>query len=175
MPTQIVARALKIIEEDTSKILGLALEKHANIQPGQLIPKADAATPPELQFAAASPDKSYIAICLDLDAPFASIPFASPINHWTQSGFRLSTSAGNGRLETSDPFIVNWAPPGPPPISGPHRYLFALYEEPSGFDVKSLAPGKEVGIPPRFRYNVDAWARSIGLGHVLAANYFRSK
>jgi hypothetical protein len=114
-------------------------------------------------------------ICLDLDPPFASFPIAGPVNHWLQSGFRLSPSDASGKLETSDPFVIDYYRPGPPPGAGPHRYLFLLYEQPANFDVKAHAPGKAVGVFGRIRYDLDAWEQKIGLGPVLAANYFNSK
>ena len=116
----------------------------------------------------------YMVVCLDLDPPFVSFPFAGPINHWLQSGFRLSQFGGSGKLETTDPFVINYFRPEPPPGAAPHRYLFLLYEQPIDFPVTSYAPGKAVGVPARIRYDLDAWERNIGLGGVLAATYFKS-
>ncbi|KAH8892209.1 PEBP-like protein [Thozetella sp. PMI_491] len=175
MPAQAVEKALAAIEQDKSKVLGLSFAKHPDVQPGQFIPRADALSAPEVFYPAGSPEKTYIVVCLDLDPPFASFPFAGPINHWTQSGFRLASSEGNGKLETSDPFVINYLRPGPPPGAGPHRYLFLLYEQPGSFDVKAHAPGKEISVPARIRYNLDAWEQKVGLSEVLAATYFKSK
>jgi hypothetical protein len=209
MPAQAVSKALAALEEDPSKAPGLSFAKHANIQPGQFIPRAgkllfsclplhlhlnlspilypqskltilpptDTLSAPTLSIptAIASPSQTYLVICLDLDPPFASFPFAGPINHWLQSGFRLSLSSTN--LTTTDPFIVNYFRPGPPPGAGPHRYLFLLYEQPENFDVKEYAPKdwKEVGVLPRIRWDLEGWERRAGVGGVVAANWFRSK
>ncbi|KAH8678454.1 phosphatidylethanolamine-binding protein [Xylariales sp. PMI_506] len=177
MPAQAVEKALATIEKDETPVLRLSFAKHPNIQSGQFIPRADALSAPELFYPTGSPDKTYMVVCLDLDPPFASFPFAGPVNHWLHSGFRLSASSAEdgGKLETSDPFIVNYFRPGPPPGVGPHRYLFLLYEQPVSFDVKLHAPGKDVGVPTRIRYNLDAWEQKVGLGEVVAANYFKSK
>ncbi|KKY19769.1 putative protease inhibitor [Phaeomoniella chlamydospora] len=50
-----------------------------------------------------------------------------------------------------EPFIADYAGPGPPPQSSPHRYIFLLYEQPEGLDPAQFAlPGRnKVGIWPR--------------------------
>jgi hypothetical protein len=134
--------------------------------------------PDALPAAIASPSQTYLIICLDLDPPFASFPFAGPINHWLQSGFRLSPpSSSTSNLTTTDPFIINYFRPGPPPGAGPHRYLFLFYEQPESFDVKEYAPKdrKEVSVLPRIRWDLEAWERRVGVRGYVAANWFRCK
>jgi phosphatidylethanolamine-binding protein (PEBP) family uncharacterized protein len=116
-------------------------------------------------------------INLDIDAPFPSLNVLSPALHWLQTGLQPQNVDGVTKLQFSNtPCVVNYAPPGPPPISAPHRYLFLLYEQPANFNVKEWAPagGKDVGIWPRVRYDLGAFEKKIGLGPVLAANYFSS-
>jgi phosphatidylethanolamine-binding protein (PEBP) family uncharacterized protein len=138
----------------------------------------DAQEAPELSFNA--PTGTYLVINLDLDAPFPSFPFMAPINHWIQSGLVPQPASGDGaapKLVAHDtPWIFDWAPPGPPPGSAPHRYLFLLYAQPEGFDVKehAAADGKKVGMWGRPRYDLAAFEKKVGLGPVLAANYFNS-
>lgn len=112
-------------------------------------------------------------VSLDIDAPFPSWGFLGPILHWIQPGVKTTES---GTLDTSGPFIANYIGPAPPPGSSPHRYIFFLYEEPEGFDAKQYAPadGKNLGNWSRMRYDFDAWAKEIGLGPVVAFNYFTS-
>ncbi|KAK8044383.1 PEBP-like protein [Apiospora rasikravindrae] len=169
--------ALAALRSDTSKTLGLTVGKHTGVGPGTYIPRADAQSPPEILYPAASPDKTYQIICLDLDAPFKSLPVLGPIWHWCQSGVKLSASTSTpGKLEWSEPPVVNYIGPAPPPGAAPHRYVFFLYEQPAGFDVVSHAPakGKEVGMTPRMWFSLDEWAAKVGLGEVLAVNYFTS-
>ncbi|KAI2618009.1 putative protease inhibitor [Hypomontagnella submonticulosa] len=176
MPTSKSANAaLSLIKDDKSKVLGLTVGKHANVQPGDYIPKADATSEPELSFASLSPDKTYLVIGIDLDAPFPSFAFLGPILHWIQPGLKTSEEGGVS-LKSADPFIANYAAPGPPPGSSPHRYVFLLYEQPEGFDGKKYAPpnGKNLGIGGRMRWNLDAWEKDAKLGPVLAVNYFTS-
>ena len=107
----------------------------------------------------------------------------SPTLHWLQPGLTPSPSTGDsittGALTYTDPFVVDYAGPGPPPGSSPHRYLFLLYEQPAEFDAKKFAPGgkpgKKVGIPGRPRWSLEGFEREAKLGPVVAANYFCSK
>lgn len=124
-----------------------------------------------------SPTKTYLAISLDLDAPFPSFKVLSPILHWIQPGFRLGhDETGSAVLKTDAPFVSNYIPPSPPPYSGAHRYLFLLYEQPEGFDGTKYAPadGAEMGIWGRVRFDFDGWASEVGLGEALGGNWFWS-
>lgn len=111
---------------------------------------------------------------MDLDAPFTGFAVMSPILHWMQPGFK--PQAGTTNLTTEAPFVANYAGPGPPPGSGPHRYVFLLYEQPDGFEVSKYAPagGKELGITGRMRYDLAGFEKKAGLGSVVAATYFCS-
>jgi len=167
-----IKKGLTLIESDPSKILGLTVGKHT-VTPGLYIPRADAASAPEITFSAASPSKTYLVINIDPDAPFKSWPVL-PALHWLQAG--LKATEGSTTLKSEDPFVVNYAPPGPPPGASPHRYIFLLYEQPEGFDAKKFgAPdGGEVGIRPRMRYSLDKFEKEAGLGDAIAVNYFES-
>ncbi|KAI2466777.1 putative protease inhibitor [Annulohypoxylon bovei var. microspora] len=178
MPSNSSIKAgLSLIENDKSKILGLAVGKLADVQPGQYIPKADAQSAPELSFASLSPEKTYMVVGLDLDAPFPSFGVLGPILHWIQPGLKAEPNESGGfSLKSTEPFVANYIGPAPPGISAPHRYSFFLYEQPEGLDGKKYAPpgGKEMGVKGRIRYNLDAWGKEIKLGPVLAFNYFNS-
>lgn len=105
----------------------------------------------------------------------------SPILHWIQSDLVPATTSetdgpGPAQLTSETHPIVDYAPPGPPPGSGPHRYIFILYEQPANFDYKKFAPkdNGKVGIWPRVRYDIAAFEKKAGLGGIVAANYFLS-
>jgi len=137
---------------------------------------SEAKEAPELSFNVAP--GTYMVINVDLDGPFPSFNVLSPIMHWIQPGLQPQTADGGvTKLLASDtPWIVDYAPPGPPPGSAVHRYLFLLYQQPAELDPKKLAPpgGKGVGHLSRIRYDLGAFEKKIGLGPVLAANYFCS-
>ncbi|OOQ91242.1 putative protease inhibitor (Tfs1) [Penicillium brasilianum] len=168
-----VKAALALIEGDESKVLGLTVGNHKNIQPGQYVPRADAQSPPELSFTGLDSSKTYLVVSLDIDAPFPSFDVLGPILHWIQPGVKVTES---GTLDTTAPFVANYIGPAPPPGSSPHRYIFFLYEEPAGFDAKAHAPpnGQKLSNWNRMRYDFDAWAKKVNLGSAAAFNYFNS-
>jgi phosphatidylethanolamine-binding protein (PEBP) family uncharacterized protein len=128
-----------------------------------------------MTFSAASADKTYLVISLDLDAPFISVPILGPILHWLQGGFKVSASAP-GKLESTEAPVAEYIAPAPPPGAAPHRYVFFLYEQPAGFEGKKFAPanGKPFPVTSRMFTSLDDWEKKIGLGEVLALNYFKS-
>lgn len=134
----------------------------------------EAQSPPTIDFDVPSKTATYMVVALDLDAPFPSFTALGPILHWIQPGFKASESTQT--LTSTDPFVSNYIGPAPPPFSGPHRYVFYLYEQPEGFDGKKHAPpgGKPVATTSRMRYDLDEWVKKAGLGQPIAVNYFKS-
>lgn len=104
----------------------------------------------------------------------------SPIVHWIQTGFKVNPdSSGPEQPEhlklTSDELaIAPWAPASPPPGAAPHRYLFLLYAQTAGTAVPSSLKEGSMGLWQRVRFNVDSTVRELGLGEIVAANYFLS-
>ncbi|KAE9372768.1 phosphatidylethanolamine-binding protein-like protein [Stipitochalara longipes BDJ] len=171
-----VKRSLETIEKDTSKVLGLKVGGK-DVTPGTYIPKAEAQVPPEITFNVTSPSSTYIAIGLDIDAPFPAFGPLGPILHWIQPGLKATPSAsGASTLESSDPFVADYIGPAPPPFGGPHRYIFFLYDQPADFDGKKYAPpdGKSLSNWLRMRFDLDDFEKKAKLGPVLAVNYFKS-
>jgi phosphatidylethanolamine-binding protein (PEBP) family uncharacterized protein len=117
-------------------------------------------------------------VSLDLDAPYPSCRFLSPVLHWIQPGLRLSRDEKSGAavLKTDAPFVVNYIPPAPPLASGRHRYVFLLYEQPDGFEGKKYAPphGRLMGVWARVRFGFDGWAKEVGLGEAVGGCWFWS-
>jgi phosphatidylethanolamine-binding protein (PEBP) family uncharacterized protein len=194
MPSnQSVKQSLALIENDSSKVLGLVVGEHKP-EPGAFIPRAgkstsqhswrprkwksdtelDAQSPPELALQVPDPSKTYMVVALDIDAPFVSFDVLGPILHWIQPGLKSTTTSSS--LAATEPFVANYIGPAPPPGSGPHRYVFFLYEQPVGFDGKKYAPadGKNLSNWNRMRYSLDAWEKEAKLGPVVAVNYFKS-
>ncbi|CAJ2502357.1 Uu.00g097510.m01.CDS01 [Anthostomella pinea] len=145
-----------------------------NIEPGQYIPKAEAQTAPEISLPNAGGE--YIVVSLDMDAPFPSFNLLGPIHHWTQPGFTPTTPGEAALSSGNTPFIANYIGPAPPPGSGPHRYVFFLYQQPEAFDGKAYAPpnGQTVPNMKRMRYDLDDFEQKAKLGPIVACNYFTS-
>ncbi|KAF4632589.1 hypothetical protein G7Y89_g5540 [Cudoniella acicularis] len=149
-----IEAAIALSKEDESKVLGLTIgAQKVKVTPGQHIPKGEAQLAPELSFNGAATGTTYIVIGIDLDAPFPSFSVLSPILHWLQPGLKPTDGTTNLIAPDDAPFIADYAGPGPPPPSSPHRYVFLLYEQPVGFDPARFAPpgGKKMGIRPRMR------------------------
>ncbi|GAT31047.1 citrate synthase [Aspergillus luchuensis] len=196
MPTNFnVDRAMAVIRNEHRKLLTLTFSSHF-IYPGQFVSKrgkssfpyidpdstqtdrTDAAHPPRMSFPRLKGNGTYMIVCLDLDAPFPSCRVLGPKCHWIQSGLEpIMSENGHFFLRVAAPFIANYVGPNPLPGSSPHRYLFILYEQPAGFEITRSSPtgGKKMGAWSRLRFDLDGWAREIGLGPVVGANYFVSK
>jgi len=167
-------QAIATIKKDPSKILGVTIGSHVFSAAGEDIKKANASKgePSYTLPIGFDTSKTYIATSVDLDAPFQSWTVLSPLLHSIQPG--LTASTDSPALTSSIPPIVTWIPPNPPGPSGPHRYVFLLYEQPANFDPKKFMQpdGKELGIGGRIRWSIRDWEQKTGLGPVVAANYF---
>ena len=147
---------------------------------------SDTHVTPQIFFPAATVDGVYIVVCIDLDAPFTGFAFLAPILHWLQTGLRASPSPGtttggespNVELTAAGTApLVHYAGAGPPPGSGPHRYLFLLYRQPEDFDAKKVAPaaeGQQVGRLARMRYDFAGLVRNGKFGQPVAGQWFVS-
>lgn len=136
--------------------------------------RPEAQSPPECSFAVPSSIATYLGIGIDIDAPFPSWSGLGPILHWIQPGFK--PTAGSSTLTSNEPFVANYIGPAPPPLGGPHRYVFFLYEQPADFDARRYAPpdGKTMGNGKRLWYDLDAFEKEANLAPPLAVNYFKS-
>ncbi|KAJ3199465.1 hypothetical protein HDU82_000388 [Entophlyctis luteolus] len=151
---------------------------------GAKLTKKESQQEPSLTVAAAiiQPDtraKSFICIALDLDAPFPSMPIMSPIVHWMITDLKLSTDREAGGfipLVAAGEPLMFWAAPEPPPMSGPHRYIFLLWEQPEGMTAEtareSLGFQGNIGALARTRWDQEAAESKLGLGKAIAGNYF---
>jgi hypothetical protein len=72
--------------------------------------------------------------------------------------------------------VVPYAPPNPPAISGAHRYVFLLWEQPEGLTSEgaksALGLPEEVGLGARVRWDQEKCETRLGLGKLLGGNYF---
>ena len=115
---------------------------------------------------------SYVAICLDLDAPYQTLSIISPLIHWLQADLKSSST---GVLESPNSPIMDWLPVTPPPLSGPHRYTFLLYKQPENLDKEGLRKTWEgTGMFGRTRFDIDGFVKENGLTDMVAATYFEN-
>ena len=139
---------------------------------GKLIERIETTLPPTLKLSNAQRGP-YVAICVDLDGPFPTLPFLSPILHWIQPDMQPTS---DHTLESQNSCLVDWAAANPPPYSGPHRYLFILYKQPADLESADweFLFKKPVGVWPRVRWNLDDFAKKAGLCEMVAAEWFLS-
>jgi phosphatidylethanolamine-binding protein (PEBP) family uncharacterized protein len=132
----------------------------------------DTQSTPTLSAPAGLADGLYTVISLDLDAPFTSWNVLSPAVHWIQLGFKVDQR--NQELKTDELPIVPWVAANPPPRAAPHRYVFFLYNQKPAATVSPTLKERPLGVLQRMRFDLDAMAIQLGLGEIVAANYFVS-
>jgi phosphatidylethanolamine-binding protein (PEBP) family uncharacterized protein len=153
------------------------------ITPGTFLPRAIPTSQPALSIDKAlmptSSAPTYFAIMFDLNAPYPSLQFLSPILHWLQTDLRpvpIEVRGGRVLLTADTQAMVSYLLPGPPFMSGPHRYLCLLFEQPAGVTRETMREAmglsEDVGVWERLRWDQGAFERQVGLGAVVAANYF---
>lgn len=187
--------ALRGLENGTYRTLGLSVGSKKITSPGLKIPKKGKKliiyfflsyiiakinnltetqptptlfAPPDLPH-----DATYAVISLDLDAPFMSWNALSPIAHWIQTGLKIDQQHQR-ELKSAEPSIAPWAAAGPPPFAAPHRYVFLLYHQNPESTVPPNLKDKELTIPQRMRFVLDAMVKQLQLGDLVAVNYFVS-
>jgi phosphatidylethanolamine-binding protein len=70
-------------------------------------------------------DMTYVIAVTDPDAPSRDNPEWSEMCHWITSGVSASSGAACSKLSLSGlEDVVSYKPPGPPPKTGKHRYVF---------------------------------------------------
>jgi phosphatidylethanolamine-binding protein len=87
-----------------------------------------------------------------------------------------SDADGFTKLTSEVAPLCDYAPPGPPPISTPHRYVFMVWEQPQDFDRQKIKEEfkftDKVGIGPRIRWDQARIEKSMELSACLGGNYF---
>ncbi|EAA32560.1 hypothetical protein GE21DRAFT_5537 [Neurospora crassa] len=80
--------------------------------------------------------------------------------------------------------VVGYMGPKPPGVSSPHRYVFLCWEQPEGVTGQKVREvlglnnneggeeGEDVGLAKRVRWDQEGFEKMLGLGDVVAGNYF---
>ncbi|KAK1979175.1 phosphatidylethanolamine-binding protein [Colletotrichum cereale] len=84
---------------------------------------------------------SYTLFLTDPDAPTPDNPQFAFWRHWVVPG--LQPLSGGVVVAQGKPALTEFLGPGPKDDSKPHRYLFLLYREPQGLDLKKEDVGGE--------------------------------
>ncbi|KAL2826621.1 phosphatidylethanolamine-binding protein [Aspergillus cavernicola] len=163
---------LRDLENGAYATLGLSIGSVEEVTPGTKIAKKDTQSTPTISSPAGlSEGNYYTVISLDIDAPYTSWNALSPIMHWIQTDFQMSESSSRLRSDDELP-VVPWLPAGPPPGAAPHRYIFLLYAQTPGSAIPPGLKGKSIRRLQRMRFDVDGMVEKLGLGEIVAVNYF---
>ncbi|GAA5968303.1 hypothetical protein JCM21900_001165 [Sporobolomyces salmonicolor] len=100
-------------------------ESNVTVHFGNEVAIEDAQAPPVVDFTAKP--VLYTLLVLDPDAPSRSTPYWSPFLHYALPGLKPK----HGKVEMTSDALVEWTPPAPPAGSGPHRYVYLLYLQPT--------------------------------------------
>jgi len=121
----------------------------------------------------------YTIALTDPDAPSRDNPEWSEMCHWIATGVSVSSSSSSEEVYPTKSLkdIIEYKPPGPPPKTGKHRYVFVAFAPFNGTtkklqltkpeDRQHWGTGKE-------RHGVRDWAEENGLVAV-GANFIYSK
>ncbi|KAI8149265.1 phosphatidylethanolamine-binding protein [Fennellomyces sp. T-0311] len=150
----------------------LALKK-ANITPQQInyadgqdvalgneLSLQDTVNPPELFFMPANESSQYTLMMVDPDAPSAQDNRYSPFRHWIVTNVPAQIDG------TTPQQLSSYHKPAPPPGTGPHRYIFLLYEQQHPLDL-------QINDDERSRFDFQTFAQKNQLT-LVGINFFRA-
>lgn len=113
---------------------------------------------------------TYALVLTDPDAPSRSDPKWAEFCHWIAAGVPSSSSSETGcaRLELASlKDVVSYRPPGPPPKTGKHRYVFLAFAPANGttapLDLTKPEERKRWGSDKEETYGAREWASENGL------------
>jgi phosphatidylethanolamine-binding protein (PEBP) family uncharacterized protein len=174
------AKTIEHVLSTTSPNLKISFPGTNITAAGHKVSKQDARATPELSLKSPTPpSKTYICVSLDPDAPFPSFPFLGPALHSIQTGLSAEAESDNDgwvKLRAGGKPVVHWAPPAPPGISAPHRYVFLLWEQPEGLTDEKIRQqmgwGTVVGLTSRARWDQAGFEARFGLEDFVGGNWF---
>ncbi|KAF3031563.1 hypothetical protein E8E12_001664 [Didymella heteroderae] len=112
---------------------------------GSLVRVSDVKSIPSITFSSSTPGpaSTFTLLLIDPDAPTPDDPKFAYWRHWIVTNIPASSTSSNGSSSsdvTGDvkdgKTVTPYLAPGPKDESGPHRYLFLLFKEPTGFSVE---------------------------------------
>jgi hypothetical protein len=149
-------------------LLSLNYPGVGTVTPGQKLTKEQVGPTPDLTITPANASVTfsgtYTLAMVDADIVGAQLP-EGQTRHWlvngvTVSGDKISNSSALG--------VTPYAGPWPAAGSGPHRYVVALYEQPSTFTPPAALSQPNV---PVATFDWPAYVQDTGLGPLIAATY----
>ncbi|KAK0614738.1 phosphatidylethanolamine-binding protein [Immersiella caudata] len=125
----------------------------------------------------------YLIYLLDTDAPSRDNPTSRNLRHYLAGNYTLATNSSgivaSDILPTASRLTVaanrffpftQFTPPNPQPNTGVHRFIYALYTQPSRFDTVGF---ESVGMDRATQnWNLSQWRTQLGLGPAIGATFF---
>ena len=110
---------------------------------------------------------------IDIDVP-VSATVSTTVLQWYLPG--LTINKANEVLSSSSTAGSSYAGPAPPANGPPHRYVFLLFTQPSGYKLPSCyASITGTTVASRLGFNIEEFLHVAGLGPPVAANYFKAE
>ena len=151
-------------------------KSHESVHLGNDIPVSSVSSRPVFEFHAmsveggtlGSSNKTFTLILTDPDAKSRDNPKWSEMCHWIMTNLTAPVTPEFTASKKGE--LVEYLPPGPPPKTGKHRYVFVLLEGPHGQELSSPKDRKHWGYG-KVRHGVRDWAKENGL-EVVGVNFF---
>ncbi|EEB98591.1 hypothetical protein MPER_01875 [Moniliophthora perniciosa FA553] len=99
--------------------------KSINVTAGSSLTVQQTANAPQF-FLRGAENISYVVAMIDPDAPTPQNRSLAQVRHILGGNFQLGK---DGALKNTTAALSEYFPPGPPPGSGPHRYLVVVYKQ----------------------------------------------
>ncbi|KAH6867575.1 carboxypeptidase Y inhibitor [Thelonectria olida] len=176
------AEIIPTVVDDFTPILVLdAKWKSDSASLGNTLNPADLQSPPSVHLVKpesqlhsdikVAPGSTFVLTLTDPDAPSRDNPKWSEFCHWIATGVSLSSSSEDSGHHLQD--IIKYKPPGPPPKTGKHRYVFLVFVLANGTTDKlhlTKPEGRKHWGSDHTGHGVREWAHENGLIPV-AANF----
>ncbi|KAF9562134.1 PEBP-like protein [Agrocybe pediades] len=157
---------------DPSALLSLNYPGVGDVTPGQLLTKEQVGPTPTVTVTPANSSVSlngtYTLAMVDADIVGAKLA-EGQTRHWLVNGVAINGSTVTNSSATA---ITTYAGPWPAAGSGPHRYVVALYAQPSTFSPPAAFSQSNIGVSA---FNFNDYVKSSGLGPLVAATYITVK
>jgi phosphatidylethanolamine-binding protein (PEBP) family uncharacterized protein len=146
--------------------IALAYGDNTVTQGCTMVPTNTASAPSSVKWVSEGNEgKKYTLIVSDPDAPSRETPSYREFIHWVRSDITAEALA-TGTIDGTD--TLAYVGPAPPHSSGPHRYIFILFEQGEGNGAEALATAFE----GRGGKKAVTCAQAAGLGQIMALNIF---
>ncbi|TEB22535.1 PEBP-like protein [Coprinellus micaceus] len=121
----------------------------------------------------AAAEETYTLVMTDPDAPSRADPKYGQWRHWVIPGLKVQNGAkGVTALQKTRTSLTPYFGPSPPPGSGPHRYVFLLFEDPTpDYSVAAEAVEHNGEFTSRRNWNALKFADEYVL-KLVGVNYF---